>query len=291
MTEKSKNRRRRSGGARYSRGSGRLPRLTPKTLPIYLLLLLLLWSADKLAPAYFSSAHPDAGTLSAALPGEESRTAAQGGGGGQLGHAASDGEAALDPAALPAYSGSAYIILEGNVPRFPEEDKGARYSFEEYAELDALGRCGPAYANVGRDLMPTARRGEIGGIRPSGWKNVKYEGLVEGNYLYNRCHLIAYQLSGENANAENLITGTRAMNTEMIPFENEVADYVRTTGNHVLYRVSPLFQGDNLLASGVTMEAWSVEDQGEGVCYFVYLYNVQPGIEIDYATGESRRAA
>lgn len=288
MTEKSKNRRKCYGGARRGGYGGRGFRLTPRTLPIYLLLLLLLWSTDKLAPAYFSSAPSDAGEPAAMLSEAESDAAAKGGGEEQ---AVSDRGTAIDPAALPEYSGSAYIILENNVPRFPEEDKDARYSFEEYAELDALGRCGPAYANIGLDLMPTARRGEIGGIRPSGWKNVKYEGLVEGNYLYNRCHLIAYQLSGENANAENLITGTRAMNTEMIPFENEVADYVRTTGNHVLYRVSPLFQGDNLLASGVTMEAWSVEDQGEGVCYFVYLYNVQPGIEIDYATGESRCAA
>ena len=154
--------------------------------------------------------------------------------------------------------------------------------------MDDLGRCGTAYANICPELMPTEERGEIGMVKPSGWHTVRYDDLVDGKYLYNRCHLIGYQLAGENANEANLITGTRAMNVDgMLPFENDVADYVDETGNHVLYRVTPVFLEQNLLASGVLMEAYSVEDEGAGVCYCVYVYNVQPGITIDYATGES----
>ena len=161
---------------------------------------------------------------------------------------------------------------------------------EYYSELDGLGRCGVCAACVGRGLMPTEERGQIGQIKPSGWQTVKYDS-VDGNYLYNRCHLIAYQLAGENANVNNLITGTRYMNKEgMLPFENAVADYVRETGNHVLYRSRPIFVGDEPLARGVHIEAYSVEDSGEGVSFNVFCYNVQPGIEIDYATGESRQA-
>ena len=159
--------------------------------------------------------------------------------------------------------------------------------FESYSELDALGRCGAAYASVGPETMPTEDRGEIGSVKPSGWQSVKYD-IVDGKYLYNRCHLIGYQLTAENANEKNLITGTRYLNIEgMLPFENMVADYVKETGNHVMYRVTPVFEGDNLVASGVVMEAKSVEDDGDGILYCVYAYNVQPGINIDYATGAS----
>lgn len=188
---------------------------------------------------------------------------------------------------IPEFSGTAYVAVNGNEPFFlPEEitDK----SYEYYSELDELGRCGVTMACIGVDIMPTEDRGEIGSVKPSGWQSVKYD-IVEGKYLYNRCHLIGFQLAGENANKRNLITGTRYLNIEgMLPFENLVADYVKETGNHVMYRVMPLFEGDNLVAHGVLMEGWSVEDQGEGVCFCVYAYNSQPGILIDYATGESR---
>ena len=187
---------------------------------------------------------------------------------------------------LPAYSGEPYVAVNGNQPFFTEEDQTTA-SYETYSPLDALGRCGAAWANVGVDLMPTEDRGSIGQVKPSGWQTVKYD-CVDGKYLYNRCHLIGYQLSGENANEENLITGTRYLNVEgMLPFEDQVADYVQETNNHVLYRVTPIFEGDNLLASGVVMEAKSVEDDGTGVCFCVYVYNVQPGVVIDYATGAS----
>lgn len=187
---------------------------------------------------------------------------------------------------FPEYSGEPYVVLHENIPDFPAEDETTN-SFERYSPLDALGRCGTAYANVGTDLMPTEERGSIGQVKPTGWQTVKYD-CVDGKYLYNRCHLIGYQLSGENANEENLITGTRYLNVEgMLPFEDQVADYVQETNNHVLYRVTPVFEGDNLLASGVVMEAKSVEDDGAGVCFCVYVYNVQPGVVIDYATGAS----
>ena len=188
---------------------------------------------------------------------------------------------------IPAYSGQPYVVLEDNQPDFGPEDLTTN-SYESYSPLDSLGRCGVAIASVGTDLMPTEERGSIGSVKPSGWQSVKYD-CVDGKYLYNRCHLIGYQLSGENANRENLITGTRYLNVEgMLPFENMVADYVQETENHVLYRVTPLFSGENLVASGVQLEAMSVEDNGEGVCFNVYCYNVQPGVAIDYATGESR---
>jgi DNA-entry nuclease len=153
--------------------------------------------------------------------------------------------------------------------------------------MDALGRCVYTVACVGKDIMPTEERGSIGSVKPSGWQTVKYD-IVDGKYLYNRCHLIGFQLTGENANERNLITGTRYCNVDgMLPFENMIADYVKETKNHVLYRVTPIYDGDNLVARGVQMEAWSVEDQGEGVCFHVYVYNSQPGVVIDYATGES----
>ncbi len=191
--------------------------------------------------------------------------------------------------AAPDYSGEPYIILDDNMPDFAEEDRTLE-AFEYYSELDSLGRCQTAYANICRELMPTEERQAIGMVKPSGWQTKKYE-FVDGKYLYNRCHLIGYQLAAENANEKNLITGTRYMNVDgMLPFENQVADYVKETDGHVLYRVTPVFLGDNLLASGVEMEAFSVEDEGEEICFHVYVYNVQPGVEIDYATGESRPA-
>lgn len=187
---------------------------------------------------------------------------------------------------VPAYSGSPYVELDGNQPGFSLEERTTD-SFETYSTLDALGRCGPAYACIGQDLMPTEDRESISSVRPTGWMQAEYS-FVDGGSLYNRCHLIGFQLTGENANEENLITGTRYMNVEgMLPFENMVADYIKETGNHVLYRAAPIFEGENLVASGVVMEALSVEDEGEGVCFHVYVYNVQPGVEIDYATGES----
>jgi len=193
-------------------------------------------------------------------------------------------------AEVPEYSGEAFAVLNGNVPLFTEEDITTE-SFEHYEDLDAWNRCTYTMACIGRDLMPTEERGNIGQVRPTGWVTAKYD-FVDGKYLYNRCHLIGFQLTGENANERNLITGTRYMNVEgMLPFENMVADYIKETGNHVLYRVVPVFDGENQLASGVTMEAWSVEDEGEGICFYVYAYNVQPGVEIDYTTGESWLAA
>lgn len=190
---------------------------------------------------------------------------------------------------IPAYSGQSYVTINNNVPDFTDADMQTT-SYEDYSELDSLGRCGVANAIVGIDLMPTEERGAIGQVKPSGWHTIKYEG-IDGNYLYNRCHLIGYQLSGENANEKNLITGTRYLNvTGMLPFEDEVADYVKQNNAHVRYRVTPIFEGDNLVASGVQMEAKSVEDNGAGVCYNVYVYNVQPGVVIDYATGDSRKA-
>ena len=185
-----------------------------------------------------------------------------------------------------AYDGSPYVEVNNNIPDFPASDYTTT-SFERYGKLDKLGRCTTAYANIGRDLMPTEKRGDISQIKPSGWHSVRYD-CVEGKSLYNRCHLIGYQLTAENANEQNLITGTRYLNTEgMLPFENMVADYIKETGNHVLYRVTPIYNGDNLVADGVQMEARSVEDDGEGITYHVYCYNVQPDVGIDYATGES----
>ena len=191
---------------------------------------------------------------------------------------------------VPAYSGKAYTSVNGNVPYFSAAELTTQ-SFETYSDLDSLGRCGVTYACIGKDLMPTKERGSIGMVKPTGWHTVRYDDLVDGKYLYNRCHLIGYQLTGENANTKNLITGTRYLNIEgMLPFENMVADYIQETNNHVLYRVTPIFEGNNLLANGVLMEGYSVEDKGAGVSYCVFAYNVQPGIEIDYATGESKLA-
>lgn len=187
---------------------------------------------------------------------------------------------------IPAYSGTPYVVIDDNEPDFTEEELTDQ-SYESYSDLDALGRCGAAESSIGKDLMPTEKRGKIGQVKPSGWQTIKFDN-VDGKYLYNRCHLIGYQLTAENANEKNLITGTRYMNVDgMLPFENMVADYVKETDNHVMYRVTPVFEGDNLVASGVLMEAESVEDHGEGIEFNVYVYNVQPGITIDYATGKA----
>lgn len=187
-----------------------------------------------------------------------------------------------------AYNGEPYVELNDNVPNFTTREKNNTKAFENYHRLDALGRCGTAYANICKELMPTEKRGAIGMVKPSGWNTVKYD-VVDGKYLYNRCHLIGFQLAGENANKKNLITGTRYLNVDgMLPFEDEVADYVKDTDHHVLYRVTPVFKGDNLVAEGVEMEAYSVEDKGKGIGFHVFVYNVQPGVTIDYATGESR---
>ena len=185
---------------------------------------------------------------------------------------------------VPDYEGEPYVEINGNEPEFTEAELTID-SYEAYSELDALGRCGTAQACIGEDLMPDEERGDISRVKPTGWKNKPYDN-VDGEYLYNRCHLIGFQLSGENANEENLITGTRYMNTEgMLPFENIVAEYVQETDNHVMYRVTPVFEGDDLVASGVQMEAESVEDGGAGICFNIYVYNVQPEIIIDYSTG------
>lgn len=194
---------------------------------------------------------------------------------------------------IPEYSGTPYVTINNNIPSFNESDYSTT-AFETYSNLDDKNRCGIAYANICKEIMPgkTEERESISQIKPSGWQTAVYDGIVEGKYLYNRCHLIGYQLAGENANEKNLITGTRYMNVEgMLPFENSVDDYIEENeNNHVLYRVTPIFEGDNLVASGVQMEAYSVEDNGKGICFNVYVYNVQPGIIIDYATGASRLA-
>lgn len=188
--------------------------------------------------------------------------------------------------AIPAYDGKAYVAVNNNEPFFTDSDMTTT-AFENYSDLDSLGRCGVAYANICRDIMPTEERGKIGMIKPSGWHTVKYD-VIKDRYLYNRCHLIGYQLAGENANPKNLITGTRYLNVEgMLPFENLVADYVNNTGNHVLYRVTPMFSGSNLVANGVLIEAKSVEDNGGGILFNVYCYNVQPGVGINYENGDS----
>ena len=201
-------------------------------------------------------------------------------------YAETDKSVAVNIKDVPQYSGTPYVEINNNEPSFSEKDTER---VEEYSKLDKLGRCGPAFANVGKELMPTSPRESIRDVRPSGWHTVKYDGIIEDRYLYNRCHLIAFMLAGENANERNLITGTRYFNVEgMLPFENQVADYVKSTGNHVLYRVRPIFKGDDLVARGVQMEAKSVEDGGKGVSFNVYCYNIQPGIRINYKDGSSQ---
>lgn len=187
---------------------------------------------------------------------------------------------------IPAFAGEPYVNINEGQPQFTE-DEITTASYEFYSDLDSLGRCGMVMACCGKDLMPTGERGSISNVYPSGWEQAKYD-FVDGTYLYNRCHLIGWQLTAEDANERNLITGTRYINIEgMLPFENMVADYIKETGNHVMYRITPIYEGNNLVASGVQMEGYSVEDNGEGICFNVYCYNVQPGVEIDYATGVS----
>mgnify|MGYP002802611833 FL=1 len=187
---------------------------------------------------------------------------------------------------IPEYRGEPYVEINGNRPDFSQEDRNTE-AFEAYSSLDSLGRCGTAFANVGQELMPRGERENISQIHPTGWQHVEYD-FVDGESLYNRCNLIAHQLTGENANERNLITGTRYMNTEgMLPFEEMVGDYVREEDGHVLYRVTPVFEGSDLVARGVEMEGYSVEDQGESVSFHIFAYNVQPGVEIDYATGDN----
>ncbi len=188
---------------------------------------------------------------------------------------------------IPEYNGKSFVYVNENIPAFTEEEISTK-SREDYSELDFLGRCGSAFAVLGKDLMPTEERGSIGMVKPSGWHTIKYD-IIDGKYLYNRCHLIGFQLSGENANPKNLITCTRETNTgAMLDFENEVARYIKETNNHVMYRVTPIFEGTNLVAKGIEMEALSVEDKGEGIKFHVYIYNVQKGVEINYETGESK---
>ena len=251
--------------------------ITACLLPVLLAVLLVLGGCTANSDD-FSSGEYSSGDASA----ESALKAASAGGSLVLG-----GGSTLSEGRIPIYNGEPYTEIDGNVPSFDESDFSAS-SFETYSDLDELGRCGPAFANVGRDLMPTEERGSIGQVKPSGWHTVKYDS-VDGKYLYNRCHLIGYQLTAENANRENLITGTRYFNAEgMLPFENMVADYVKETGNHVLYRVTPVFEGDNLVASGVQIEACSTEDRGKDLSFNVFVFNIQPGISIDYATGDSR---
>lgn len=245
---------------------------------IFALLLPLLFALVSCAPADAlpMQAPPDTGTSAA-------ETAAP----------AQDAAAPADPGSalseIPEYDGAPYVAVNDNIPFFTEEEITTDV-FEDYSALDGLGRCGVAYANICRELMPTEKRESISAVKPSGWHSVEYD-FVNGKSLYNRCHLIGFQLAGENANERNLITGTRYLNIEgMLPFEDMVADYVKETDGHVLYRVTPVFTGDNLVADGVLMEGWSVEDEGDGVCFNVYAYNVQPGVSIDYATGDSRAA-
>ena len=193
---------------------------------------------------------------------------------------------AVSASGIPEYTGEKYVVLNNNIPEFDQEliEIG---SYEYYSQLDQLGRCGAAVANLGQDLMPTEDRGSISHVYPSGWNQAEYD-IVDGKMLYNRCHLIGFQLAGENANEKNLITGTRYFNVEgMLPFEDQVAEYIHSTGNRVLFRVTPMYEGEELVARGVQMDAWSVEDGGEGVCFSVFVFNVQPGITINYLTGES----
>ncbi|MEE3468461.1 MAG: DUF1294 domain-containing protein [Eubacterium sp.] len=191
---------------------------------------------------------------------------------------------------IPAYNGDDVLVLDDDQPAFTAQEK-QEIRGESFSELDALGRCGVAVARLHESMMPTEKRGAIGHIRPSGWHTVKYPDLIKDRYLFNRSHLIAHAMTGQNDNEKNLITGTRHMNAElMLPYERRVIEYLEDTGNHVLYRVTPRFKGDELVARGVEMEAWSVEDEGEGLAFHVFLYNVQPGIQIDYKTGESKRA-
>jgi DNA-entry nuclease len=263
-----------------------MKRLTTPLLTLLLALSLLLTGCDAEQIATSSTDHPSSNFTSQI---ETDATASDATAAESAGNATESGDESAEIVTLdniPAYSGEPYVAINDNQPYFTASDYTTE-AFETYSDLDSLGRCGVAWANICLELMPTEARGEIGQIKPTGWHNAKYD-WVDGGYVYNRCHLIGFQLAGENANEKNLITGTRYLNVQgMLPFENLVADYVKETEQHVLYRVTPIFDGDNLLASGVLMEAWSVEDEGDGVCFCVYVYNVQPGVTLDYATGEN----
>ncbi|MGI6206245.1 MAG: DNA/RNA non-specific endonuclease [Anaerovoracaceae bacterium] len=252
------------------------------TLLAVMLTVCMLFSACGSGQSDYSSGSPDSGSQTEQESASSADTDTAGGSDTSQASAASS----FSISDIPAYSGDPYVVISDNVPDFSESDLTTQ-SYEQYSELDSLGRCGVCIASVGRDLMPDEERGSIGMIKPTGWHTVKYD-WVDGKYLYNRCHLIGYQLTGENANERNLITGTRYLNVDgMLPFENMVADYVKESGNHVLYRVTPVFTGNNLVADGVHMEAESVEDSGAGIEFNVFCYNVQPGVTIDYATGDS----
>lgn len=252
---------------------------TQKKIVLFLLVASVLLAACGQAPTKtsFSGAAADVTAVTAArLSMEKNTTELVGAGAGKT----------FSLSEVPSYADEPYVAVNGNIPYFSDSEL-TEESFETYSSLDRLGRCGVAYASVGQDLMPTQSRESISQVKPSGWQTASYDG-VDGGYLYNRCHLIGYQLTGENANEKNLITGTRYLNVEgMLPFENMTADYIHETGNHVLYRVTPVFEGNNLVAFGVLMEGKSVEDDGDGVLFCVFVYNIQPGIAIDYATGES----
>ncbi len=241
-----------------------------------LLLLCTLFSACNPATDPVAGTTPEGTTPAVIITTPESTTPSDSTGEGP----ASD---AFDYNALPEYSGQLFVEVNNNTPYFGDEDYTTD-SYEFYPDLDSLGRCGTVMACIGRDLMPTTGRGEIGHIHPSGW----VQAYPNGTALYNRSHLIAHQLTGEDDNEKNLITGTAYFNQGgMTRFENMVADYIKETNNHVLYRVTPVFVGNELVARGVLMEAWSVEDDGDGICFNVFVYNVQPGVIIDYATGKS----
>lgn len=255
---------------------------TGRMLPVLLVVLLgLVWAYVGDRRTESDGSEPTASVQSVDSAVSDAKETADGGPGA--------GADLLDAVLALPYSGEPCCEINGNVPFFTESEIGTD-EFEKYTELDGLGRCGPAFANISPETLPKEERGAIGQVKPSGWHLVKYD-CVEGNYLYNRCHLIAFELAGENANERNLITGTRYLNVEgMLPFENRVASYVKQTGNHVLYRVTPVFAENELVARGVLMEAYSVEDEGEGIRFCVYAFNVQPGIEISYSDGESRLA-
>lgn len=268
--------------------------MTPRLKYPERLLALLLTALIALGPLAGCSSGPEPNAGSAARVEQQEAQAPEGERDQDAGEEASPEpesaavSASFDLSQVPAYSGSPYVVVSGNAPSFTEEDRAA--APETYAPLDSLGRCGVATAIVSQETMPTGERGSIGMVKPSGWHTVRYDDLIADRYLYNRCHLIGYQLTGENANERNLITGTRYMNVEgMLSFENQIADYVESTGNRVLYRVAPVFEGDDLVARGVHMEALSIEDGGAGVSFNVFCYNVQPGVRIDYVTGESWR--
>ncbi len=236
------------------------------------------------APELASTGSPDDSQEPQATPAEDANQ--------QKAEAASENQPATDGGTLsyrdiPAFDGNPYVYVNDGEPVFTDEQRAAEPGYERYGELDELGRCTAAFAVVGPETQPAEKRGSIGEVRPSGWQMAKYD-FVEGKYLFNRCHLLGYQLTGENANSQNLITGTRYLNVQgMLPFENAVADYVDATGNHVLMAVTPVFEGSELVARGVHMMAESVEDGSEGVAFNVFCYNVQPGVVIDYGTGES----